>query len=100
MPLMPKRVKYRKQQKGKSRGIAQSGNVVSFGEYGLQALERHWITNIQIERIIREDTEWTNSMPVEINEAPLEFPETFPSRSTILPIPCLKYREKRVLAKI
>ena len=49
MPLMPKRVKYRKQQKGKSRGIAQSGNVVSFGEYGLQALERHWITNIQIE---------------------------------------------------
>ena len=49
MPLMPKRVKYRKQQKGKSRGIAHSGNVVSFGEYGLQALERHWITNVQIE---------------------------------------------------
>ena len=49
MPLMPKRVKHRKQQKGKSRGIAQSGNVVSFGEFGLQALERHWITNVQIE---------------------------------------------------
>ncbi len=49
MPLMPKRVKYRKQQKGRSKGIASSGNTISFGQYGLQALGRGWITNIQIE---------------------------------------------------
>lgn len=49
MPLMPKRVKYRKTQRGKNYGIAHSGNQISFGEYGLQALERAWITNIQIE---------------------------------------------------
>ena len=49
MPLMPKRVKYRKQQKGRSKGIATSGNTISFGQYGLQALGRGWITNIQIE---------------------------------------------------
>lgn len=49
MPLMPKRVKFRKQQRGSRSGNAQTGNRVSFGEYGLQALERAWITNIQIE---------------------------------------------------
>ncbi|MBU0678057.1 MAG: 50S ribosomal protein L16 [Verrucomicrobia bacterium] len=49
MPLMPKRVKHRKVQRGKSRGVASSGNRVSFGEYGLQSLGRAWITNIQIE---------------------------------------------------
>jgi large subunit ribosomal protein L16 len=46
---MPKRIRYRKQQRGTSRGVAQSGNAVSFGDYGLQALERAWVTNIQIE---------------------------------------------------
>jgi large subunit ribosomal protein L16 len=49
MPLIPKRVKFRKKQRGRSRGIAQSGNKVSFGEYGLQSLGRGWVTNIQIE---------------------------------------------------
>ena len=49
MPLIPKRVKFRKTQRGRSRGIAQSGNKVSFGEYGLQSLGRAWVTNIQIE---------------------------------------------------
>ena len=49
MPLMPKRVKYRKKQRGKMKGLAQSGNQVSFGAYGLQALEQAWITNTQIE---------------------------------------------------
>lgn len=49
MPLMPKRVKYRKQQRGNRKGIAQSGNELSFGEYGLQSLGRAWITNIQLE---------------------------------------------------
>ena len=49
MPLMPKRVKHRKQQKGRIRGNATSGNKVSFGEIGLQSLERGRITNVQIE---------------------------------------------------
>lgn len=49
MPLMPKRVKYRKSQRGSRKGFAQSGNTLEFGEYGLQALEREWVTAIQIE---------------------------------------------------
>ncbi|TVP74774.1 MAG: 50S ribosomal protein L16 [Gemmatimonadales bacterium] len=47
--LSPKRVKYRKTHKGRMRGKAHRGNSVSFGEYGLQALEPSWITNRQIE---------------------------------------------------
>ncbi len=47
--LSPKRVKHRKTHKGKMRGKAQRGNRVSFGEFGLQALEASWITNRQIE---------------------------------------------------
>lgn len=49
MPLMPKRVKYRKVQRGSRKGNATSCNVLSFGEYGIQSLGRAWITNIQIE---------------------------------------------------
>ena len=49
MPLMPKRVKHRKVQKGSRRGMAKAGTTIAFGEYGLQAMERGWITNIQIE---------------------------------------------------
>ena len=47
--LAPKRVKHRKQQKGRMKGKATRGNMVSFGEYGLQAQEPAWITNRQIE---------------------------------------------------
>lgn len=47
--LAPKRVKHRKTHKGRMRGKAQRGNKVSFGEYGLQALEPTWITSRQIE---------------------------------------------------
>ena len=47
--LQPKRVKYRKQQKGKIRGNAMRGNTVAFGDYGLQTLDAGWITNRQIE---------------------------------------------------
>ncbi|MEX0599440.1 MAG: 50S ribosomal protein L16 [Rhodothermales bacterium] len=47
--LAPKRIKYRKKHKGKMRGKASRGNLVSFGEYGLQATEPHWISNRQIE---------------------------------------------------
>ncbi len=49
MPLMPKRVKYRKQQRGNRKGMAMSGNALAFGEYGLQSLGRTWVTNIQLE---------------------------------------------------
>lgn len=47
--LMPKRTKYRKQQRGKRRGIATRGNTVAFGTYGLQAEEVGWLTSRQIE---------------------------------------------------
>lgn len=47
--LLPKRVKFRKQQRGRMRGKAVKGNRISFGEYGLQALEPGWINNRQIE---------------------------------------------------
>ena len=47
--LMPKKVKYRKQQRGKNRGIASRGAKVSFGDYALQAVERGWLTARQIE---------------------------------------------------
>ena len=49
MPVMPKRTKYRKMQKGRNRGKATRGNVVNEGEYGLQALEAGLITANQIE---------------------------------------------------
>jgi large subunit ribosomal protein L16 len=47
--LMPKKVKYRKQQKGKRRGKAWRGSDVNFGEFGLKALETGWISDRQIE---------------------------------------------------
>ena len=49
MPVMPKRTKYRKMQKGRNRGKATRGTVVNEGEYGLQALDAGWITANQIE---------------------------------------------------
>lgn len=47
--LMPKRVKYRKQQRGRMKGKSLRGATVTFGEYGLQALEPIWLTSRQIE---------------------------------------------------
>ena len=47
--LAPKRVKYRRPQKGKNRGMANSGNYVAFGSYGLKSLEHGFITSRQIE---------------------------------------------------
>ncbi len=47
--LMPKRVKHRKEQRGRRRGLATRGNEVSFGEYGMQAQEPGWLTSRQIE---------------------------------------------------
>ncbi len=47
--LMPKKVKYRKHQRGRMRGLPQKGSSLEFGEYGLQALEPTWLTARQIE---------------------------------------------------
>ncbi len=47
--LMPKRVKFRKQQRGRRKGKAYRGSTVDFGEFGLKAMEPAWITNRQIE---------------------------------------------------
>ncbi|MSR28928.1 MAG: 50S ribosomal protein L16 [Phycisphaerales bacterium] len=49
MKLLPKRVKYRKQQRGKMKGCATRGNYVAFGDYGLQSLETVWLSGRQIE---------------------------------------------------
>jgi len=49
MPRMPKRIKFRKQQRGIMRGKASRGNYVSYGDYGLQALETHWVSARQLE---------------------------------------------------
>jgi large subunit ribosomal protein L16 len=47
--LMPKRVKYRKKQRGRMKGNAQKGNYVAFGHFGLKAMDSAWITSRQIE---------------------------------------------------
>ena len=46
---MPKKVKHRKQMRGRMRGVANRGSMISFGEYGLKTLEPAWITDRQIE---------------------------------------------------
>jgi large subunit ribosomal protein L16 len=56
--LMPKRVKYRKQQRGRRSGIATRGSSLAFGQYGLKALEAAWITNRQIEAARRAMTRY------------------------------------------
>ncbi len=57
--LSPKRTKYRKYHRGRMRGKATRGNEVTFGEYGLQALEPTWITSRQIEAARRTITRYT-----------------------------------------
>lgn len=49
MPLMPKRVKFRKAHRGRMKGVSFRASTISFGEYGLKALEPSWITSRQIE---------------------------------------------------
>jgi len=69
--LAPKRVKYRKVMRGKRRGFAKGGSDVNFGEYGLKAIERGWVTNRQIEaarvamtrKIKRGGKVWINIFP-------------------------------------
>ncbi len=54
----PKRVKYRKAQRGRRRGKARTGNTIDFGDFGLQALESAWITSAQIEAARRAITHY------------------------------------------
>ena len=69
--LMPKRVKHRKQHRGRRAGASKGGTMVQFGEYGLKALDAGWITNRQIEaariamtrKIKRGGKVWINIFP-------------------------------------
>src|SRR4051795_10753674 len=69
--LSPKRVKHRKQHRGRMPGFAKGGTEVSFGEYGLKAIDRGWVTNRQIEaariamtrKIKRGGKVWINIFP-------------------------------------
>ncbi|MFN3780733.1 MAG: 50S ribosomal protein L16 [Candidatus Kapaibacteriota bacterium] len=79
--LLPKRVKYRKTQRGRVRGIANRGTTVAFGSYGLKALEGAWITNRQIEAariainryLKREGKLWIRIFPDKpVTKKPLE----------------------------
>ncbi len=57
--LMPKRTKYRKQQRGRRSGVATRGNTIAFGEYALQAQEVGWLTSRQIEAARKAMTNYT-----------------------------------------
>ncbi len=81
MALMPKRVKFRKSQRGRMKGKAQRGNFVAFGEFGLQAMEQAWITAQQIEAgrvaathfLRREGKLWVRIFPDKpVSKKPLE----------------------------
>ena len=69
--LMPRKVKHRKQQRGRMTGVSKGGNALAFGEYGIQALEPGWITARQIEaariamtrHIKRGGKVWINIFP-------------------------------------
>jgi large subunit ribosomal protein L16 len=79
--LMPKRVKYRKAQRGRRTGKAYRGSAVSFGDFGLKALEPHWITSRQIEacrvalsrKMKRDGKVWIRIFPDKpVSKKPLE----------------------------
>jgi large subunit ribosomal protein L16 len=81
MALMPKRVKFRKSQRGNYKGKASRGNTVAFGDYGLQTLESGWITARQIESgrvaathfLGREGKLWVRIFPHKsVSKKPLE----------------------------
>ena len=84
--LLPKRVKYRRVHRGRMKGVATRGNTVTYGEYGLQALEPAWITSNQIEAarvamtryIKRGGQVWIKIFPDKpITEKPAEYPNGF-----------------------
>ena len=81
MPLMPKRVKHRKVQRGSNSGLATKNNKIDFGDYGLQAMTRGYISNNQIEaarvainrHLKRRGKVWIRLFPYKpITKKPLE----------------------------
>ena len=79
--LMPKRVKFRKSQRGRMAGKAKRGSSISFGDFGLKALEPHWITSRQIEacrvalsrKMKRDGKVWIRIFPDKpVSKKPLE----------------------------
>jgi large subunit ribosomal protein L16 len=79
--LMPKRVKYRKSQRGRMAGKAKRGSTIAFGDFGLKALEPHWITSRQIEacrvalsrKMKRDGRVWIRIFPDKpVSKKPLE----------------------------
>ena len=79
--LMPKRVKFRKSQRGRMTGKAFRGSSISFGDYGLKAMEPHWITGRQIEacrialsrKMKRDGKVWIRVFPDKpVSKKPLE----------------------------
>lgn len=79
--LMPKRVKYRKSQRGRMAGKAYRGSTLAFGDFGLKALEPHWITSRQIEacrvalsrKMKRDGKVWIRIFPDKpVSKKPLE----------------------------
>ena len=79
--LMPKRVKYRKSQRGRMTGKAQRGSTIAFGDFGLKALDPHWITSRQIEacrvavtrKMKRDGKVWIRIFPDKpVSKKPLE----------------------------
>ncbi|MCF8259548.1 MAG: 50S ribosomal protein L16 [Melioribacteraceae bacterium] len=79
--LMPKRVKYRKSHRGRRAGFAKRGSVISFGDFGLKALDAAWITSRQIEacrvaitrRMKRDGKVWIRIFPDKpVSKKPLE----------------------------
>jgi len=79
--LMPKRVKYRKSQRGRRAGKAKRGSTIAFGDFGLKALEPHWITSRQIEacrvalsrKMKRDGKVWIRIFPDKpVSKKPLE----------------------------
>ena len=79
--LMPKRVKYRKSQRGRMTGKAQRGSTIAFGDFGLKSLDPHWITSRQIEacrvavtrKMKRDGKVWIRIFPDKpVSKKPLE----------------------------
>lgn len=79
--LMPKRVKYRKSQRGRMKGKAQRGSTIAFGDFGLKSLDPHWITSRQIEacriavtrKMKRDGKVWIRIFPDKpVSKKPLE----------------------------
>ena len=79
--LMPKRVKYRKSQRGRMTGKAKRGSTIAFGDFGLKAMEPHWITSRQIEacrvalsrKMKRDGKVWIRIFPDKpVSKKPLE----------------------------